>query len=110
MSKKESDSKLLVALKEFGTDFLLSRLKNLYQDFLKNIKTTFHKLQRDIINSLILISIIITGLIFIFIALVFLLNEYLKLNFGLSFLIIGLFILFISFLISLYFKKEKKEE
>jgi len=107
--KKENKEEggIVSALKDFSTGFLLGALKNTYTEFIETLQGYAYKTQERILEIFSLFIVMLCGLIFLLIGLVFLINEYVKLSWGWSFLIMGITLILISYLLKIQIIKKK---
>ncbi|MBN2458121.1 hypothetical protein JXB31_03260 [Candidatus Woesearchaeota archaeon] len=108
MAKKgeKKDNAFVSALKDFGTSFLLGTIRELYEDFLRTVQQYAYRTQQRIIDSFIVLFMSLAGVSLMILSVIFLMNEYMNLGFGWSFLIVGLILFVISLVLKIRLDKK----
>ena len=95
--KEANESSIVSSLREFGSGFVVGTVKQLYRDFIEALQEYAYKTQKKILDVFSMFFIMLLGLIFILVSLVFLIREYLGLSIGWSLFVLGCILIIISF-------------
>ncbi len=95
---KKEDHKV----KEFFSITFFNMLREFFQDVvISKIDKSVEKARYNLMNSVLFVLSFFFSIIFIFLSLIFLLERYLKIDYGWSFLFIGLLLLILAVLFNL---------
>ncbi len=108
MTKKEKEKGLTYSLKEFAKSFLINSMKGIFDNVMQTLKQEILDTKKKILRSVFIFLLLFAGIFFIFLGGVFLINQYTKLGFGWSFVIIGLLILVFSMFMKFIFMIQEK--
>ena len=100
-NKTNNRSFLSETLKSGAVNLVLNSLKKVAA----SIQDSIYRVEKNIIRFFYASVLFITGIIFLFVAIASLMQEYLKLSAGWSFLVLSLILIILSFMIKNYNKR-----
>ena len=109
-SEKEESKKGIVSSAVDGLKIgvLAKVLKKIFGNFFDDIQKHIYETQNRIMKKVTDFFLMMIGIIFIVLALVFFIKEHFELGWGNTFFIIGMSIIFISLLLKVFWEKSKK--
>lgn len=110
-SKKEENKMGVVsnALEGLKIGVLAKVLKKIFGNFFDDIQKHIYETQNRIMKKITDFFLMLIGIIFIVLAIVFFIKEHFELGWGNTFFIIGMSIIFISLLLKVFWEKNNKK-